>query len=159
MKTKKQNWLSENAHFIFLVLFIGAIILFVLSESNSTFYFCSKNPNKCVCEEKCQDSWRTNNGEIKRLCFDNFLYISEGYHPDKCSQFRKKTQTELNIDGCNNNPREDSNCKCEEYSRPTCSGSGTTICNATECKTFFIESQQNCIKSRPKTECERKNPD
>lgn len=105
-------------------------------------------------------------------------------------QFRKKTQSELDIDDCNSNPREDEKCKCEKnltilseanYTLFDKSNNITFILGLRSnkygqgfsdnqilkftnnsisiIKTEFIISSQECIKSRPKTECEKGNPD
>src|SRR3990167_10628619 len=89
---------------------------------------------------------------------------------EECSKFRKKTSEELAIDDCNANPREDENCKCLEEKPLTFESAGYSCFEIQWDADHYwkesceIELQQElirkeCTSSRPKTECEKGNPD
>ena len=141
---KKQSWIKENwfallALILITIYFIIIILvtyLPTLSEGHlanlgfrSNSYICSKNPDKCVCEEyNLNEAGRSQDDSLEGLA-DNCYVIKIIPHPnnypykiickDGCVKFRLKTHAELDIDDCNNNPREDEICKCEEYSKIT----------------------------------------
>lgn len=101
-QNKKESWINRFREFIdgTAYLIIVLLLLFIwgsFAYSKTDKYFCSHNPDKCVCENNLI------NGKIGEF--------------EKCLKFRLKTQSELDIDDCNNNPREDSDCKCEEYEK------------------------------------------
>lgn len=154
----KENKLKIVIFTILLTFIWGSFIY-----SKSTSYICSKNPEKCGCETP-----------LERFCDFYGNDCSDKY----TSNFRKKTQAEINIDDCNDNPREDDLCKCEEYSEPRYNytsiklKSGEVVkSSATMCSQDDLEESRkngyeiefinttSCIKSRPKTECEKGNPD
>lgn len=143
---KKQSWIK----FYWIELsIIGLLLLLVLGFNyyyNSTSYICSKNPNKCVCEKEIQYA-----GSYDSISGETSLPYKE------CSKFRKKTQPELDTDDCNNNPREDDLCKCEEYKQYYQSYKNDND----ECKNLVLSNKEivwtcySCIKSRPKTNYEK----
>ena len=111
-KPTKQKWIRENYIYIILIGGLFVTMYCVNIYQNSTSYICSKNSDKCVCEE-----------------YNELLVINENLidpptsHQEPsniCKQLRLKTQAELDIDDCNNNPREDDLCKCEEYLGTDC---------------------------------------
>lgn len=91
--------------------------------------------------------------------------------------YSNKTQAELDIDDCNSNPRDDNDCKCEEKSKIfrgwvskdsqkawehwnyTCYPSDTPAIKNNETIEMINCFEEDCLKSRPKTECEKGNPD
>ena len=203
-KTKKQSWIEEEGLAVAVVMILMFVALLIVPKYlNSTSYICSKSPEKCVCETP----------------FERFCDFYGNDCSDKCtSQFRLKSQAELDIDDCNSNPREDDLCKCEEtkdnLDKPThgyaCPNSCEEITikeckihglyyynqeinfegriiykdlcelnsipsdlritqaknitmeivklNITNCEQCW-KYEQICIKSRPKTECEKGNPE
>lgn len=189
-QTKKQDWLSETMHSLFIGLFFAVLFLFgYLIYSNSTNYICSHNPEKCVCEgydfKYCNSFPINNNSQCKTF---------EGEIINPCIKHRLKTPSQLLIDDCNNNPREDDKCKCESYDYNTTPNTinsftlGTSETNINvalppncytkdkiEVHCYNSQDKPNvtcdvtygklecrlpaCIKSRPKTECEKGNPD
>ena len=119
------------------------------------------------------------------LYYDKEEYVCEEIIS---SELRLKTQSELDIDDCNSNPREDEKCKCEEYLKyPTETklrlvynkyrleeknisfadlnysfywyiGDFLIDCErpVEDCFVYEImQSKTDCLKSRPKTECEK----
>ena len=73
-----------------------------LPETIRTNAWCSDNPDKCVCETKDGYAY----SQDLQPCFKKI---------DNNLKLRKKSQAELDIDDCQNNPREDDKCKCLEY--------------------------------------------
>lgn len=162
--------------FIIIVAIIITSIVIVGMWKTSTSYFCSHNPDKCVCEEQIT-KYNPFSGakysvfkhtETIISPFEIPYYSGIRYdhnYKNWCSKFRLKTPSELLIDDCNSNPREDDKCKCEEY--PEVTGSWSS-CDGTRCYAGYSIGKGNqtqhiskllCIKSRPKTECEKGNPD
>lgn len=103
MKNKKLQAMMELMTYGSAILV--AIIILVFFDVIPKY-----NPDIHVCEEwKC--TIIQNDGftikQQRQQCYDG--------EDEECSKFRKKTTGELQIDDCNSNPREDSDCKCEEY--------------------------------------------
>ena len=158
-QNKKQNWIKQNFPEIILIflILIFASVGFLYSKSDK--YFCSHNPDKCVEETwvKCSNGTKIRALEMNQDFCDN-------YDATIYPKFRKKTQDELLIDDCNKNPRDDKDCKCGEiisgmevYVRDgTLFGIGYPL-YANDTLEIYLKSK--CLKSRPKTECERGNPD
>jgi len=154
---KKQNRIKTQLPIVVLIILL--LGLFALSSwLNTDKYFCPKNPDKCVIEFICEYE------DEDRNCFGLKEYP------------RKKTPKELLIEDCNNNPREDEKCKCEEefvcYTQALFQCEDFTIgLNVQKGETcipeykiegcMFIQGAyktRECFKSRPKTECEKGNP-
>ena len=169
MKDKKQNFWNSRERAFLSALFIFIVLTFFLYNFfNSDKYFCSQNPDKCVCEEY-KMSWDFKGERYTDYIPFEYLEINKKERRDQdvefiCSKFRKKTQAELDIDDCNNNPREDELCKCEEYKNYNQTGTWQS-CNEYICikGISFYENGQHkqiknmnipCLKSQPKTEFE-----
>lgn len=122
-------------------------------------------------------------------CANYYIKVLSDYSGNKSiikelCQIRKKTMAELDIDDCNSNPREDALCKCEEgynfkITSPesciieeqhinckkindhniTCFWEKPIIC--TDFSDYLNKNTtiNKCLKSRPKTECEKGNPE
>ena len=115
--------------------------------SSSTPYICSKNPDKCVCEEF--KVFTTAYGYkpifVKTEQEARTLQIGSAYNPPpinyECMKFRKKTQAEQDADSCNSNPREDDLCKCEEtkdnLDKPIRGYACTNSCKEISCWCLF----------------------
>ena len=165
----KKDRISAWAIF-YLGLFFLIIILLVISNDK---HYCKNNPDKCVCEIYIDND----DGFIKTISFSEGSLDNKSYQEIekewgvKCSQFRKKTQAELDIDSCNSNPREDDLCKCEEKLNPEFKGWIAEIYEENwesqgyECVPspnrnsegelmVSCYTQKKCIKSRPKTDWE-----
>ena len=110
----KQSWIRKNWQ-IFSIGLLIVFALFILYYTNTTSYICSESPEKCVCEEYY----------CKPLTFKGSTFLSSNQtcyfqkSPNKifefgCNKFRLKTQAELLEQSCQENPREDEDCKCEE---------------------------------------------
>ena len=142
--------------------------------------YCKSNPDKCVCEKVIYEAFVNVDLESKTADIpDGGIKSTE-----ICLQFRKKTQAELDIDNCNSNPREDDLCTCEELSSPnnynligtfdeiapiaeswlrysaypeerTCNTNQSY--NNNEIIQVQCSQKGDCIKSRPKTKCEKGN--
>ena len=165
MKKTKQNWIKEN--YIYLVIICSLVLLLLWGfwyDNYSTRGFCKNNPDKCVCEKTCRDY--DLKGEPKpRNCPQDQGVMNNL----RCSKFRLKTQAELDIDDCNNNPREDDLCKCIQFKCQkwlNISGEYKWIYNFHTSKKGYcaevnsplgIISNEQCSQSRPKTECEKGN--
>src|SRR3990167_9488412 len=112
-QNKKQN--LELYFIMSLIMIIILLGLFVLERwASSDEYFCFKNPDKCVYEptQKFLDfasKQQERHNTPKEYCANLF----ESDNKDNYCKLRKKTQAELQIDDCNNNPRDDELCKCE----------------------------------------------
>lgn len=184
MTKKKEDWIKTKWGFIpFVVLLLFIWGVFVYSNTNS--YICSHAPEKCVCEGivKCsQDQSGTiwvygHTEEINKLGIfhkcKNALKVGQ---QEACSKLRLKTPSELLIDDCNNNQREDGKCKCLEKSNSEFKGwiseeyqdkweNSGHVCVPSPNKNTDGEdmvscyTKKICIKSRPKTECEKGNLD
>lgn len=198
VQSKKQSWFWRVGWLIcILILLAGATI--IDGTRNSTSYICSKNPEKCLWEAKEKYSdleiFRNEDGtthSAKEVCGkNNDINILATF-----CQLRLKTQAEFDIDDCNNNPREDEKCKCEEeyilrclnegrylfekdnisfdillkpnqtgmkphsfcYPKPTIIEESGAILKEILYEDIWI-AESRCLKSRPKTECEKGNPD
>jgi len=81
-----------------------------------------------------------------------------------CTSFRDKTPEELAIDHCNDNP-DSEDCFCEikrNLTEVSCDVTITISINLSEPEQQYMETGniiEKCIKARPKTECEKGNPD
>jgi len=190
-QNKKQNWINLLEIILISLILIFASVSFLYSQSDK--YFCSKNPQSCVCKLQ-QEIVTTDINYINHLDFE--LGYECGYASDdlktikcfkeKCSKFRKKTQAELDIDDCNRNTRDDEKCMCEEWINTSqfciknnrlCSDyisiqTNPEYWNVSGIRIYIndiriyindIEAERTnwnfCIKSRPKTECEKGNLD
>ena len=178
MKKNKKDFLVSKEELIAAIVIILALI--GIATQNYFFshkYFCSQNPDKCVCEEYTS--------------LDNKITIPPenkgGNNSEwKCTKFYKKTQAELDIDDCNRNTRDDEKCMCEEWINTSqfciknnrlCSDyisiqTNPEYWNVSGIRIYIndiriyindIEAERTnwnfCIKSRPKTECEKGNLD
>ena len=125
MTKKKENWIDKiSVKWLLIGFGFTIIMVFYGMYLNSTYYLCGQHPEKCVCEEtvKCsQDKYgkiwvygheqAVNSIGIFKKC-KNSLNVGQ---QEVYTKLRLKTQSELLIDGCNNNPRDDTDCKCLEY--------------------------------------------
>lgn len=180
-KKESRSWvIKEIKSIAMLILFISIIITIGYTIKKTYFpttsQYCDKNPDKCVCEELKYEC----NKELRPLQCDNLGLA------DDCSKFRLKKQAELDIDDCNNNPRENEICRCEERQESLISGyllcyrsqnknGGINFKNLSETEfnklnkkysndcdegfkmDWYRTQNATCIKSRPKTECEKGN--
>ena len=96
---KKQSWIKENWGYP-VILIIVLSLVFWHFYSKSTFYICSKSPEKCVFDD-------SRNGKI--VSYQTDISLDQHY-----VKLRLKTQSEFDINDCNSNPRDDVECKCEE---------------------------------------------
>lgn len=183
---KKQRWIKEESNKTLTKIFLGFVFVFgsisLIWWLNSTSYICSKNPAKCVYEptqKLYEDSCVTNpTRENSCLQFDDTpeeYCLSQGSNALKmfCTP-RLKTQAELDIDDCNNNPRGDINCKCVEISKHyydlrcrdfhdnlwmIIGGITENISNLYPDGKLFLGCSvgfnNECIKSHPKNPCEK----
>lgn len=143
-KSKKQSWIEKNTGWCITTSILLILFLLWLTYINSVSYICSKNSEKCVCQsfkQKCAEGdEQLPNGnciiEKGQNGKPNYIFDFEG--ENKCTKFRLKS--ELDIQSCQENPREDDICKCLKYN-PYC----------TNC----AEINTDCFESRPKTECEK----
>lgn len=221
---KKENWVK-----LFEVLGAGAFLFFVIVMVinvyfNSTSYICSHNPDKCVCTHEKESYNKYGNSQSmfnsmfnsETIDFPNEVkFYSEKIKQHNyirwCSNFRLKNPSELLIESCNNNPREDDKCKCEKQQQVTTSSGChyyytpgfecvwnitkslcerqlnisiqepldnlTSICllamglevannqqfiydkcPLVQSQDCYINTETQCTKSHPKTECEKGNP-
>ena len=188
-QNKKESWFKENAEWLIAIVIIFALFALIgIAKQNYFFsdkYFCSQNPDKCVCVS-----------EVVGYCDEKCSEVNF------CREYRKKTQAELDIGDCNNNPREDEKCMCEDFEENQYLKCSTTISciglinekNRNKWNTeetivylttlglskpleFFSDctnavvnkpipitmdmckyiNKSQCIKSHPKTECEKEN--
>lgn len=165
----------------------------LMPEPLKTNSWCGDNPDKCVCEDKfiCKGLWIDAPKEyidkcrVKMDC-DNINFIEEKsfgkcyYYKDNrpqenpkeyCFKFRKKTQAEVDIEDCQNSPREDDLCKCVlkigcehwlQLLNYDCSDWNIFNCSywkedVTLGYNYCINFISECVKSHPKTECEKKS--
>ena len=163
---------------LLLLIVIGALAYFgVLRPDHYPSMYCPNNPDKCVCE-KCETPFTG----------DGIYVIKEEYpkcngYNTKCTQFRKKTQAEIDIDDCNNNPNDNQKCTCESYKEEfrfvynqiilkeknikqedfdniTYIYLGMRVdCSRNWTEDCFVYETSNvdCEAARPKTECEKGN--
>lgn len=160
-KPRKQIWLEKH-HILTISLVVILIVGLAIYLKYTPKYWCKQNPDKCVCEY-------TTTQEIQ---IPAKTELCDGRGGDY--KFRKKTQAELDFDDCQNNPREDDLCKCEEYDEDIADLRDVEI-NETKAKDMNIDLEETslsecfefkicyiphniCLKSRPKTEFEL-NPD
>lgn len=182
-KSQKQSWIKDNRNNLLGV--IGTLIIIgigLIFYFDSTSYICSKNPEKCVCEEDCLTTWEnclknkksdTDNCSdlMPKKCYYNDGYFHVVTHENaKCNKFRLKTQKELDVSNCTGNPRDDKDCKLIQNLIPH---------YYDHCDFDYINELPNFVSagernkdgncsvliytlekiSRPKTECEKGNPD
>ena len=138
-QTKKQSWIEENNKwfiaFTFSIILMIFIILFQVKYFPTTKQYCNKFPDKCVCEDKLGNLHQLI-GKIGKFC-----------------ELRKKNQAEQNIDYCNEHGFDEDKCICEQ-TKPN--EEGIKACSKINGSCYYL---LDCFKSRPKTECEKGNPD
>lgn len=177
---------------------IGTLAYFgMLSKyPESDKYYCQAKPEKCICDNVVENSGYFSWNIIDKLGGkDNFIknynrkYDTQlvriwesnrfdGVEFEYCAgELRKKTQPELDINDCNNNPN-DGKCKCEEYSiTASCKEICPKQCGDNQCiyeikhgecsRGIIAQCNEDmntkwanfddCLKSYPKTECEKGN--
>ena len=121
MKNKKSQGLSINVLIITAIALIVLVVLIAiftgrLGGFDSDEFFCQQNLDECVCEEWEEIGFC---GESIKQCFGIELDTEEKWQNclrdvgcQKCFSYRKLTTTELQEKDCNDNPREDKECKC-----------------------------------------------
>ena len=127
MKKKKKNWIWKNRWIYLGIIIVLSVYILIKGYYNSETQWCSRNSDKCVCEQT--DYYHFNSPD-----WDGVV---------GCDEFRKKTQAELDIDDCNSNPREDERCFCKQWDIPFCKIGGAEV----------KDEVKKCSDSRPKTEC------
>ena len=149
---KKQSWIKENWGYP-VILIIVLSLVFWHFYPKSTFYICSKSPEKCVFDD-------SRNGKI--VSYQTDISLDQHY-----VKLRLKTQSEFDINDCNSNPRDDVECKCEEiryYDKIANNSFEKFNCNEVDltkqelCNHYNIildEFFKHCLKSRPKTDWEK----
>lgn len=147
-----QKSLFYGGIFIFVALVI--LYLWYYNAPKQEQRFCEDNPEKCACTIWTIQQSIYPECVKKEITKDAEFCTIESY---KCSKFRKKNETELDIDDCNNNPREDEKCKCVDYNSSkiinTRQATIEEIKTIPECNLELIYDK--CIKSRPKTDWEK----
>lgn len=94
MKQKK-----EKSHYwrYILIFFIFLLLWYFINPPKQEQRFCEANPEKCVCEEEIRGCL---NGYTLDFKTGN-SWCHKDYVECKNEKFRKKTQSELDIDDCN----------------------------------------------------------
>lgn len=175
--------LKESSVILDIIRIYGWAILVTITAIGVSIYFgvftdifisdnmyCKNNPDKCVLEAR--DDIPKNLRLIKEQYSDwsDYCLKHNPFNKDFC-KLRLKTQEELDIDDCTSNPREDENCKCEEYGvteedlikhnmeleeknkiEQECLND---IQHNRYCGSTLIKIIGSCFKSRPKTEFEK----
>lgn len=109
MKKRESFWNYKIKSFPLVVLIlvsftiIGMLILYGLNVKFNKDFFCQQNPDECVCE------YTTTQGIKVIAKYELCNYDTEDYN------LRKLTPQELLTKSCNDNPREDSECKCVRF--------------------------------------------
>lgn len=147
---KKENWIDRNGGWLCSLLVILMLLIFSYSSyTSSPSYICSNSPEKCICREEVDCNSRAlgiqyglmsclwNTGDY----FENNDWLKEG----TCIKSRLKTPSELAIDDCNSNPREDGTCKCEEYQKEIESHSNQKLLESVEIKRKEVELVSNSM--------------
>ena len=159
-KKNDYNKPEQKSHFLEWALFFIGLVILIYFAYPSVNSYCDKHPDKCVCERY----------NLKKVIGNGCIWTDDGCVKEKkdCTKFRKKTQEELDIDNCNNNPREDEKCKCNEIryydniannslEKFNCNDADLTKQNLCKHYNLMLDKYfKHCIKSRPKTEYEKK---
>lgn len=160
----------------FLTTYAWAFLVFLIMVM-ALAYFGVLDPKKLVPEKFNPDI---------HVCEEFVAYVEglSGTYDElvewdevSCDSFRDKTESELAIENCNNNP-DDDNCFCEEskwiYYDLKCRDKNGDLWSkdnpSTENATLFYPRSElftgcsqvgknTCTKARPKTPCEKGNPD
>ena len=145
-KTKKKMFKSPpeedykkrvGRYLLSLIIFGALLVAFIIYFSPHQS-ICKQHPDKCVCE-------RYKTTEDGYYFYPDDSLGKEVYPNAICSEFRKKTQSELDIDDCNNNPDK---CVCL---------SNTTLTNyvSIPVKTFnFNNELKELIRKRDNYKCQ-----
>lgn len=180
---KKGIIISMN---IIIISAIGFLLLMILSIMFLGRIQKQFNPSKDVCTKyadfqnlgvRPQDMAMFKSDHWGWTC-TNSLDDEGVYRCSKCSSFRPKTQSELDIDNCNSNPNNSTACDCDEGCNIKEDETTPYPKNKVQrCLDYFnthsvyimhqdervkygdIGSSYNlCIQAHPKTECEKGNP-
>lgn len=176
MKKKKNKWL--NMPIVIIITFLVPLYIF-----GSLFRYFGDFPynEERQCKNKRFD-WVKDNCVCEVKGYENLpnklgiADISKCLEGSSLTKLRKKTQDELLIDDCNNNPREDISCNCEKWGEPQYNLTGYksplgevivqnnkgVICGQESYNSWknspyqpIYTNQTKCIKSRPKTDREK----
>lgn len=160
---------------IALIILVVVVAIFIGNLGNIEEIYCKNNPDECVCEEWKYIDYRGEHiidSEIhKEFIFKDGDRIRNEY-AISCNSFHKLTPIELQEKDCNDNPREDEDCKCVEYNEDILDdlrgiGGELLYHNILDNQTIeqyhrlmnYVEDNIICTKSIPKTPCEKGDED
>jgi len=186
-ENKKQNWIMINLLEIILIslILIFASVGFVYSRTDK--YFCSQNPSKCVCEEyekilliedttNFEDTPKFSNInsdeclKFRKKTQDELLIDDCNSNPRedgkcKCEKFDFKEEINIatfRLENISISTKIPKGCFFDRLPTINCNrgfDDENFTCDLLNYKIICGNPNPDCLKSRPKTECEKGNPD
>lgn len=139
--TKKKYSYKELILAVVCILIAAVVIFFDYNDVEST---CKRHPERCVCE-KVYDKEYESEIRISSGVWDAVLSGEYNYGIKDCTQFRKKTSEEFEIDKCNECPTCGGICTCLRYENQSYSWGYQS----------FWNPDFNCVWNITKRDCEK----